>query len=594
MTGPAAESTPARSGPSMRWMAAGAAAAAAAGAAAVAQTAPVGTMLDYPAADAVLRAAARIPGPLAAAGAVALLAGLVAAARRSRAIEFAAGAAAVAWLALAFGGWVRLEARESDVERTELAAVQSMALRPAAVALEGAVVALEELGPMPDGDGGAASAWMESARKLAARWPEARAVAWLPADRRSGPRAVGPEADRAGTLLEEAMPSVRADAPWAAAAGLDAHGTIRPETRIAIGFPTAGRGSAVLVLNAAGVAGAVQVPDALGAVLAVTIGHPGDAQAPPPAEPAGAAPGLRGMQPPANMRTLGLPWSVRAHPTPERLDARHQRGNTTLLSFGWLGAIGCAAAGVALRRASDARRDAEEAAKRLAATTARARIAALGRDALSAEAGHVLRARIRETLRTLESAADPGTPATVRSDALARASDSLTMAEVEVGALLDRPGHTRIERAEGDAALDHLYSQTVLEFQGGASVDVAQPIAPGALADLQRRLGSATFAVISSDNPMSIDLGPRANQLRRGVLALELRSAGHAHAPATGRSRDGSWSEQGFAVAIGPHDADAIAELHEQRAYFWFDGERLWIHEVVGARRTIALPRAPA
>jgi len=84
----------------------------------------------------------------------------------------------------------------------------------------------------------------------------------------------------------------------------------------------------------------------------------------------------------------------------------------------------------------------------------------------------------------------------------------------------------------------------------------------------------------------------------RGVLVvegeLELRSAGHAHVPATGRSRDGGWSEQGFAVAVGPHDADAIAELHEQRAYFWFDGERLWIHEVTGARRTIALPRASA
>lgn len=591
MTGPAAESTPTRSGPSMRWMAAGAAAAALAGGSAVAFWAPAGTMLDYPAADAALRVAGRIPGPLAAAGAVAMLAGLVASTRRARAIEFLSGAAAVAWLAIAIGGWVRLEARESDMERSELAAVQALALRPMSVALDGAIVALEALGPMPEGEGAVGSAWLEAAARLAERWPEARAVAWLPAAGRPEPRAVGPDATRVAMLLEEARPAVRADEPWAAATGLAADGTLRAETRLAIGVPTPGRGTAVLVLHAAGMAGAAGAPDTLGVVLALAIGHPGDAQAPAPVEPAGAAPGLRGMQPPSTLRTLGLPWAVQAYPTPDRLDMRHQRGNTTLLSFGWLGAIGCAAAGVALRRASDARRDAEASAKRLAATTARARIAALGRDALSAEAGHVLRARIRETLRTLEAAADPAAPAATRGEALARASDSLSMAEAEVGALLDRPGHTRIERAEGDAALDHLYSQTVLEFHGGLAVDVSQPLAPGALAEVQRRLGSATFAVISSDNPMSIDLGPRANQLRRGVLALELRSAGHAHAPATGRSRDGSWSEQGFAVAVDAHDADAIAELHEQRAYFWFDGERLWIHEVVGARRTIALPR---
>lgn len=592
MTGAAAPSASARTGPSMRWMAAGAAAAAIAGAAALAFAAPRSTMLDYPAADTALRVLGRIPGQLAAGGALALIAGLVAAIRRARAIEFASGATAMAWLALAVVGWIRLEARESDVERTELAAVQAMALRPAAVAMEGALVALEKLGPLPEGDG--APAWMASARTLAERWPEARAVAWLPEPGRGRAVAVGPEMDRIAQLLEEAAPAVRADRAWAAAVGLAADGTLRDETRLAVGVPAAGRGSAVLFLNAVGVAGAVQVPDPLGVTLAITLGHPGDEHAPAPREPIGAAPGLRGVQAPAALRTAGMPWSVQAYPTSSRLDARHQRGNTTLLSFGWLGAIGCAAAGVALRRASDARRDAEESAKRLAATTARARIATLGRDALSAEAGHVLRARIRETLRTLETAADPGTPAAARTEAMARAADSLSMAEAEVGALLDRPGHTRIERAEGDAALDHLYSQTVLEFQGGVAIDVAQPIAPGALADVQRRLGSATFAVISSDNPMSIDLGPRANQLRRGVLALELRSAGHAHVPATGRSRDGSWSEQGFAVAIGHLDADAIAELHEQRAYFWFDGERLWIHEVVGTRRAIALPRTPA
>jgi hypothetical protein len=97
--------------------------------------------------------------------------------------------------------------------------------------------------------------------------------------------------------------------------------------------------------------------------------------------------------------------------------------------------------------------------------------------------------------------------------------------------------------------------------------------------------------VITADNPMSAPDSPQANVLRRSVLGLELRNARLAHVPVTGRSPDGSWSEQGFAVAMSMGEADALAELHGQRAYFWFDGTSFAIHETVGERRTIALPR---
>ena len=43
-----------------------------------------------------------------------------------------------------------------------------------------------------------------------------------------------------------------------------------------------------------------------------------------------------------------------------------------------------------------------------------------------------------------------------------------------------------------------------------------------------------------------------------------------------------------------PQSAEALAQLHAQRAYFWFDGRQFVVHEVVGARRTVALPMAPA
>ena len=63
-----------------------------------------------------------------------------------------------------------------------------------------------------------------------------------------------------------------------------------------------------------------------------------------------------------------------------------------------------------------------------------------------------------------------------------------------------------------------------------------------------------------------------------------------SHWPVTGRSEDSTWSEHGFAVAASIPEADAIAEVHAQRAYYWFDGTRFSVHECVGERRIIALP----
>jgi len=570
---------------SLRWLAVGIAAGALAGAGALAHAVPAGTLLDYPAADAVLRSAGRVPGTLGSLGALALVAGAAWAWRSARMVEFAAGALASAWLAIAFGGWARLEAHESDLERQELATIQELALRPIAGAIEASIAALRVLGPST---GPTDAPWQAAAQRLVDTTPEARAVAWI--DAAGNTLGAGPESAQVADIVNGVPGNARTDRPWAASAWPTGSGLADARTRVIVAAPAGAQGTAILLLDAQGLAAHAECPPAAGAVLSLTLAGAGtdDAAEPPLPEGLTERPGL---QPSALLRTAGLAWRSRAFPTEQRMNDRHQRGNTTVLAFGWLGAIACVAGGIAIRRAADARSDAADKAHRLAAATARARITALGREALSAEAGHVIRARLRETLRTLESADEPASTAATRAAAVARACESLSMAEAEVGALLDRPGHTRIERAETDAALEHLYSHTVLEVAGCAAVPVSTPVPAGALAEAQRRLGSATFAVLSSDNPMSVDLGARANQLRRGVLALELRSAGHAHVPAVGRSDDGRWAEHGFAVAVTPHEADAIAELHEQRAYFWFDGERFFIHEVVGARRTIALPR---
>ena len=252
-------------------------------------------------------------------------------------------------------------------------------------------------------------------------------------------------------------------------------------------------------------------------------------------------------------------------------------------------ALGCLAAW-ALGRLRAERRASRDARAELGRARARATVAMQARAALAQEAAHVIGARIRETARALDRATDPRASPAERDAALRRVGASLSQAEAEAAALLDPSPHTRIARAEDDAAIDLLYATTVLEFDGGLSVRADRPVPHGALARVQHALRRTDFAVITSDNPMSARETDEANALRRGVLGTHLRGAGILHVPVAGRSPDGSWREHGFAVAADVDEADAIAEQCAQRAYFWFDGQSLWVHELTGRRRRIALP----
>ena len=251
--------------------------------------------------------------------------------------------------------------------------------------------------------------------------------------------------------------------------------------------------------------------------------------------------------------------------------------------------LGCLA-GWALWRLRSARQDVTSARDELRRARARAAVAMQARAALAQEAAHVIGARIRETARALDRATDPRAATAERDAALRRVGASLSQAESEAAALLDPSPHTRIARAEDDAAFDLLYATAVLDFDGGISVRADRPVAAGVLARVQHDLRRAEFAVITSDNPMSARETDETNALRRGILGTHLRGAGIPHVPVTGRSPDGSWQEHGFAAAVDLDEADAIAEQSAQRAYFWFDGHVLWLHEVTGRRRRIALP----
>jgi SWI/SNF-related matrix-associated actin-dependent regulator 1 of chromatin subfamily A len=495
-----------------------------------------------------------------------------AAIRRRAAGSWAAGFAGGATLAATLLGWAHLEARErSAIDRTIAGQERMLAesLRRQLDVRFAAVGQLARSTARPRSD-----EWASAAQSLSVDFPAVRWVAAVTVGdgRATAGRAV-PDDAQARSAEAAAAISTMAD-------GLERSGratALAPDGRTFMVGAAGPDGAAVA---------AIDVP-ALVAAASEAL-EPGlEASAEVAGATAGPAPGA----PSTSFAVEQHAWHVRVAPAASWVEAHRHAANAAFL------ATGCAAAALATAAAQlslaalRARRAARRATHEAAAARARARIAQHARDALSQEAGHVIRARIRETARALDAATDPRADAPTRTGALRRIGTSLTQAEAEVSALLDPSPQTRLARAEHDATLELHFATAVLEFAGGTQVRLDVPVPHGALAQVQRDLGAQAFAVITSDNPASAPDSPQANMLRRGVLGLELRNAGLVHVPATGRSPDGAWSEQGFAVAMSPSEADALAELHAQRAYFWFDGTAFAIHETIGERRTIALPR---
>ena len=569
-----------------RWVAAGAAGAGAIALAAATRRAPDAGMIDYPWLDAALRAETATRIVLLAVGAVAVTVAVVAAARRRALLEATAGTIAVLWIGGIVVAWTLLEERETASDFHELTEMQEGAAAQIGSGVRAQVAATELLAALDQKD------FSASAARAGAMFTGTAASAL--ADERGNVLVAIPEAERAriATALRAFPESATPGESRALPMGVGDDGAVRGETTLLIASRSASGRLAASLIEPAALLGTASATARQPVRLEITVSARAGTRAPDPRHSADGAGAL--LPPSASVVAGGLEWRVAALPDRAWLDARHHRGNTAVLALGALGAA-CIVAGARLARlasATGARIAALEA--QVARLTGRLRIASLARDSVAQEASHVIRARLRETARALDAASEPMAGPDARADAMRRLGNSLSQAEVEVSALLESPASTRIERAERDAELEHHYSHTVLEFAGGPTVDVSKPVAEGALSALQQQLGSRTFAVVTSDNPMSTPLPAQANMLRRGILAHELRAARLPHVPVTGRDADGTWTEHGFAIAASPAEAEALAEAHEQRAYFWFDGSAFVLQEAVGERRAIMLPARAA
>lgn len=577
----------------------GAAAAGAAGAGAVLLSVPERAIMDYPEWDVALRAAPWAGWGALAAGAGAAAVSAAWARRRAVALDWMAGFLGTACLAATVSVWNALEVFESDRVRERLQERQEVAAGAAGHVMGEMLAAYDRMAGrgLPKD----LAAWRRDATAYRVDLRGTVAIAACLAD--GTVRDAVPE-DAAAPLR---TPELRALVASAAAAGQRGMASVVPLPADA-GHP---RLVAVARCDEDGVlAFLVDPQEALAPVMAavapgcaieiVPTGTAGDAGAPTGA-PAGTPVFLReaeGPRLPAGIAPTRVDvarqaWLASVRPSRAWLDAQHDRANTVVLALGTLLAATVAMLVSSIARSVRASRTARAMATAARAGEARMRIAERGREAIAHESAHVLRARVRETARALDAATDPRAGEDARRDALRRVGASLAHAEAEIGALLEPPPHSRLTRlAAEDDLLPH-YAGTVLDFADGPTVHLARPVPPGALAAVQHDLGTEAFAIVTSDNPMSAHAPAETNELRRGVLALELRTAGAAHRPVTGRSPDGTWSEHSFAAAIDPVEAEALAALHGQRAYFWFDGRRFVVHEVVGARRTVALPLAP-
>lgn len=562
-----------------RWILIGAVAGGLWAVAVMARLMPPHRMIDYPGLDQALRSVS----PLATA-ALLLMGGLVAGAgvlarKRSALLPYLSGLSFSTLMAFVLAFWMYAEVNESDMGRIDLAGSQESIAAALHVSVDDRLSAATQLGARsaaaPNEE------WLAAARTFAVDFRGTVALALLNSDGKIEPGSIVPpeQVDR----LKSNLGGIAA-AAHAGDRAMTAHGT-----HVMMATPAPGGRALVACVDAAALVQPISAALAPDLVLSVNISGPGSERV----IIESSAHGVAILEPPpeCTFGTAGLLWTVQLRPTSGWVDSHHHRANTMILLLGTVASFACALAIRSISTEINARAAREFADRAAQGASARARISAHARDAMSQEASHVIRARLRETARALDAATDSRGSDASRAEALQRIGASLTHAETEVAALLEATPHTRVAQAEHAAEIDHHYAAAVLEFPGGPTVSLSEPVSEEALAQIQRELGSSTFAVITSDNPMSIPGSPHANMLRRSVLALELRNAKLVHRPVIGRSADGKWSENGFAIAASIGEADALSEIHGQRAYYWFNGSYFLIHGMTANHGAVRLPR---
>jgi hypothetical protein len=151
------------------------------------------------------------------------------------------------------------------------------------------------------------------------------------------------------------------------------------------------------------------------------------------------------------------------------------------------------------------------------------------------------------------------------------------------------------------------YHGTVLELVDDERpclrIDLRKPDIP-ALAERLAALGLAPpVAIMTAENPHGANAEDAPserqearqevrNDGRHETLLAELREVGMPFARVDGVAPDGEYRERCVALPLGREQGRSLARRLGQLAFFWFDGERVWLEPGVADHEREVLPAA--
>ena len=122
------------------------------------------------------------------------------------------------------------------------------------------------------------------------------------------------------------------------------------------------------------------------------------------------------------------------------------------------------------------------------------------------------------------------------------------------------------------------------------TIDLARPVTDGDREAFNALLGGP-FAVLTACNPHGRMIGDAENEELSAQLQARLRATGTRFIRADGRSPDDNYRETGVAVSLSQPAALDLALDLEQEAYYWFDGENIWLVGALAKHEPVRLPR---
>ena len=138
------------------------------------------------------------------------------------------------------------------------------------------------------------------------------------------------------------------------------------------------------------------------------------------------------------------------------------------------------------------------------------------------------------------------------------------------------------------------YPNTILEIylEPMITLDLRSPIPHGAYARFCEVGLGPEFAVVTVCNPRGRKVDEQENRHRTDEVRILLEQRGYVWVRADGVSPDGLHREEGAAIAMGQDEARLLSVRYEQSAYFWYDGEAVWLIGALGDAEPVRLAGA--